>query len=478
MLDILHCTPEVAPFSKTGGLADVSSALPQALTRLGHKVDVVTPLYAAVDRARWGVRPTGRTFDVTLGGRTAGFEVFEAALPAGTRVLLLANDDLFGRERLYGTRDGDYPDNHVRFAFFAAAALRVVRAMRLRPDVLHCHDWQAGLVPVYNRVCHLDLFATVLTVHNLAYQGLFPDTAMVDAGLPWDLFNPEQVEFWGKVGYLKAGLVFADRITTVSPGYAREIRTPAMGCGLDGVLARREADVVGILNGADYDTWSPACDPYLPPDARFDADDLAGKRACRELLLRELRLPPTDGPILGAVGRFAEQKGFDLVAAALPDIVATGASVVLLGAGDREVEDLLSRSAELAPGRVALRIAYDDRLAHLIEAGSDFFLMPSRYEPCGLNQMYSMAYGTLPIVHAVGGLDDTVVDLDEDPARGTGLKLREPTAASLAARVRRAASLWSDRPAHRAAVRRAMAQRFSWEATARVYADLYASIAR
>lgn len=488
MLHVVHCTPEVVPFSKTGGLADVSAALPEALTRLGHAVVVVTPLYARVDRERHGVRATGHTLAVTLQGRTETFEVFEAHLPAGTRVVLLAHDGFFGRPELYGTRDGDYPDNHLRFAFFSAAVFRLLRAGRsspglvfdhvhpplTHPPILHAHDWQAGLVPAFNRLYHLDLCGTVFTVHNLAYQGLFPAEALPGAGLPWDVFNPEQVEFYGKVNFLKAGLVFAHRITTVSPGYAREIMTPEFGCGLDGVLRKRASDVVGVLNGVDYTEWNPETDHHLP--ARYGPGDLSGKAECRRVLLAEYGLEASDGPLFGAVGRLAAQKGFDLVAQVLPDLVKMGARIVILGTGDRDVEQALAEAATAHPGKVGLRIAFDNRLAHLIEAGSDFFLMPSRYEPCGLNQMYSLKYGTLPVVHAVGGLEDTVVDVTEDPERGTGIKFRAFTRDAFLHALRRAADLHADRAALDAVRRRGMAQDFSWDAAARTYEALYKQV--
>jgi len=464
MPHILHVTPEVLPFSKTGGLADVSRALPEALSRLGHKVTVVTPLYACVDRTK--VRQVPAMVQVRPAG--VAFDVYESVLPAGTRVLFLANDDLFGRPHLYATRDGDYPDNYLRFGAFSSAVFGLMRALRLYPDVIHCHDWQAALVPVYNAI-HLDLFATVLTIHNLAYQGTFPPDVLPVLGLPWDLFNLEQMEFYGKVNFLKGGLCFADRITTVSPRYAREVMTPLFGCGLEGLLARRAGVVHGILNGVDYGEWSPAYDPFIP--AHFSADAMAGKAACRAALVEKMGLSDGPGPIFGAVGRLAAQKGFDLLASVVPDMVALGARVVILGTGEALVEDMLARCA--IPGKVTVRIAYDNALAHLIEAGSDFFVMPSRYEPCGLNQLYSMAYGTLPIVHAVGGLDDTVVDVDEDPDQATGLKFRTFTAEALLDRVRRAISLYGDPERLQKVISRAMAQDYSWDVAARKYLTLY-----
>jgi starch synthase len=476
MLDILHATSEVVPYSKTGGLADVSSALPRAQAALGHRVHVVTPFYDCVDPARHRLIGSGRRFEVTIGGRTAEFEVLHADMGDGVTVVFLRNDDMFGRPSLYGTAAGDYDDNHRRFAFFCAGIFRVMRVLRIRPDILHCHDWQTGLVPAFNRLLLMDLFPTVLTVHNLGYQGLFPAHVLPETGLPWGCFNPSGVEFYGKVGFLKAGLVHADRVTTVSPTYADEVRTPDHGFGLDGVLRARGSDFKGILNGADYEIWNPLTDPHIP--ANFSSDDLSGKVECRRALLAESGLDETDGPLFGVVGRLATQKGYDLLAEILPDLVEMGGSVVMLGTGEPAVEKALADAAARFPGRVALRIAYDDPLAHRIEAGCDFFLMPSVYEPCGLNQIYSMKYGTLPIVHGVGGLRDTVVDLDEDHENATGIRFSPFGADTFRDALRRAGALFRNRDAHLRVVRRAMERDFSWGASASAYLELYQGILR
>lgn len=474
MADILHVTSEVVPFSKTGGLADVSSALPTALARRGHRVGVVTPLHGAVERTRHGVRPTGVTFPVTLDGSTRTFRIHEALLPGDVPVTLLECDELFGRPELYGTRDGEYADNALRFAFFAAAALQVPRLAGHRPDVWHGHDWQAGLVPLFNRFSDPHAAASVTTVHNLAYQGAFPADQLPATGIPWSLFHPDGVEFWGRFSLLKAGLVYADAVTTVSPTYAREVLEPEGGMGMDGVLRWLGSRFQGILNGADYDAWSPERDPHLP--ARYSAADLSGKAACRAALLEEYGLPEPNGPLFGVVGRFTWQKGYDLLASSLDDLVAVGGSIVLLGSGDREVEDTLRAAVARHPGRVGLRVAYDDGLAHRVEAGTDFFVMPSRFEPCGLNQIYSLRYGTLPVVHAVGGLEDTVRDVDEEPGRGTGLKFRGFDRDALVTALRRARALWDDRDRMDGTRVRAMAQDFGWDASARAYEELYARI--
>jgi starch synthase len=475
MMDILHVTPEVVPYSKTGGLADVLNALPRAQARLGHRVSVVTPLYDAVDLARHRVAPAGRSFPVTLGGRTFDFEVASADMGDGVTCRFLRNDDLFGRPRLYGDGDADYADNHLRFAFFSAAVFRMMRALRLRPDVVHCHDWQAGLVPAYNRLHLLDLHATVMTVHNLAYQGQFPAHVLPEVGLPWDVFKPDGIEFYGKVNFLKSGLVWSDRVTTVSPTYAAEVLHAEHGAGLDGVLRARGGDFVGILNGADYAVWDPRHDAHIA--APFGPDDLEGKAACRAALLDEVGLRGAAGPVFGVIGRLAAQKGHDLLAAVMPAIVAQGGVLVVLGSGDPAIEQAVQAAARQHPDRVAVRIAYDDGLAHRIEAGSDFFLMPSRYEPCGLNQIYSLRYGTLPIVHAVGGLQDTVIDLADDPERGNGFKFRAFEPSAFLGALARAFDLHRDPPRHRAAMRRAMAADFGWDVSARAYLDLYESIA-
>ncbi len=477
MADVLHVTSEVVPFSKTGGLADVCAALPEALSRRGHKVAIATPLYARVDRARYHVQPAGISFPVTLGDRTCEFQVFQSMLPAGTRVYLLGCDELYGRPELYGTRDGDYADNHVRFAFLAAAAFRLLRALRWRPDVIHGHDWQAGLVPAFNRWNHLELSGTVMTVHNLAYQGNFPAEVVPEVGLPWAAYRAEGgAEFWGRLSFLKAGMVCADAVTTVSPTYAREVRTPEGGVGMDGVLRALEERFSGILNGADYLDWDPASDHHLP--ATYSAKDLSGKAECRKVLLETFGLTEPNGPLFGVVGRLTSQKGYDLMGECLDDLVAAGGSLVALGTGERKVEEAFRAAVARHPGRVGLRIAYDETLAHRVEGGSDFFLMPSRFEPCGLNQIYSMRYGTLPVVHGTGGLEDTVRDVDEEPGRGTGLKFRSFDRASLAWAIRRARALWDDPEALRATRLRAMAEDFSWEASARAYEALYEKVSR
>ena len=472
-MDVVHVASEVVPFSKTGGLADVAGALPAAQAGLGARVAVITPLY---DRRRLGtVAGEAHPVRVTLGGRT-----LEARVPyteaGGVRTYHLDAPPLYQRAGLYGEGGVDHPDNALRFGFLCHAALALVRAENLKPDVLHAHDWQTGLVPLLVRERLGRVFDTVFTVHNLGYQGLFPPAALDQAGIPGSAFHPGGVEYWGQVGFLKAGLVSADRLTTVSPRYADEICTPEYGHGLDGVLRARRADLVGILNGIDDAVWNPATDPHLA--ARYSADDLSGKQACRAALCAEMEFParvPDHRAVLGIVSRFADQKGFDLIFEALPRLLERDVALVVLGAGEPRYEKGFRDLAAAHPDRVRVRVAVDEGLAHRIEAGADLFLMPSRYEPCGLNQMYSLRYGTLPVVRATGGLVDSVPDADASPD-GVGFRFEPPTADALLGAVDRALAAWNDVERRRTLQRRGMARDFSWRAAALKTLDLYAEL--
>lgn len=472
MLRILNVTSEVVPFSKTGGLADVSRSLPDALASSGHHVCTVTPLYRCVDRRDLSF--TGKILDVMLGGRIIQFGVHTTVTPAGVTIYFLDNDDLFGRDEIYGTRDGAYPDNHLRFAFFGAAVFDLIAAFDLDLDIIHCHDWQAGLVPLFNRIRYGNRYRTVMTVHNMGYQGVFPGYVTPELGIPWEVYTAEGVEFWGQVSFLKAGLFFSDRATTVSPTYAREVLTPETGYGMDGILRLIGGRFSGILNGVDYSQWSPENDSMIP--ARFSVDDMAGKEENRSALLQEFGLRDSGGPLFGVIGRLAHQKGYDLLAGVMPAIVRAAGMIVVLGTGERDVENMISSSAAGFPEHVAVRFIYNERLAHLIEAGADFFLMPSRYEPCGLNQMYSLRYGTIPIVHAVGGLQDTVIDVDDDPERGTGLKFSPFENQAFLDAVWRACQLFVDVDRMHQVRARGMKQDFSWSRSAGAYASLFKSL--
>ncbi len=465
---VAHLASEVTPFSKTGGLADVVGALPRALAGLGHDVTVVVPAHRTTLNGRVPGRPRGQIR--ALGYTAAVTELLDGRV----RVAFLDCPALYVRPALYSLAGQDYPDNPVRFAFFARAALGVIAQLG-GAEVIHAHDWQAALAPLLLRYDGKARFAmpaarTVLTIHNLAYQGGFPPWALEACGLPRRLFTMDVLEFYGGVNFLKGGLVSADAITTVSPTYAREILSPEFGCGMDGVLAARGDAVSGILNGLDVDEWDPSRDAHL--DRRYGVGDATeGKRAARDALARELGLAAGRRPLLGMVSRLAEQKGADLVTATLDTIVAKGFDVVVLGSGERRYEEALRAGQAAHPGRVAALVRFDERLAHRIYAASDLFLMPSRYEPCGLGQMIAMRYGALPVVTHTGGLADTVVDADDGD--GTGFILAELTPPALMTALARARKVLSSARRLQAMRATGMTRDFSWGASARAYVALY-----
>ncbi len=482
-LRILLIASEVAPFAKTGGLADVAGALPKALAGLGHDVRIMMPKYRGAEAHATDSRIVVPILRVPLGDRTAEGALIEAHDPSGVPVYLLEHEHYYNRDSLYGTADGDYWDNCERFVFFCRAALEGLARLeaarpgiRWQPQVIHANDWQTGLLPVYLRTLYRDhpllgSLATVFTVHNLAYQGVFWHYDMPMTGLGWDLFTPAGIEFYGKLNFLKGGLVFSDLLTTVSRTYAREIRSAAFGSGLEGVLEDRSRDLHGVVNGVDYEIWNPQKDSALAHP--YSADDPEPKAICRETLRRELGLQDAAGPVLGVVTRLAEQKGMDLVLDALPGILAEGCQLVVLGSGDPRLEDAFLAAAAAHPGQVAVRLGYADDLARRIYAGTDAFLMPSRYEPCGLGQLIALRYGGAPVVRRTGGLADTVTEFDPARRTGTGFIFDPFTADALLATVRRAASTYRQPAVWKALVRNAMAEDFSWDASAREYVTLY-----
>jgi len=456
---------EAAPLAKTGGLADVVGALPNALRSHGDEAAVVIPRYGSID-----LKGARRVYDVPVFLGLARFDTALYQAPAEFPLYLVDCPKLYDRKGLYGESGLDFPDNHIRFAVFARAALAVARFL-FRTEILHCHDWQAGLVPAYLRTAFRTdptFFGvkTLFTIHNLGYQGLFPRTALTDVALDPSVFRPDGMEFFGRVSYLKGGIAFADWLTTVSPTYAREIQTPEYGFGLDGALRARAGQLTGILNGVDYREWSPENDPLIP--ARYSPADLSGKRACKEQLIAEFGLPAEamDRPLLGIVSRFTRQKGADLLVEVAGRIVAEDVYLVALGTGDPEYEDFFRALAAEFPGRIAVRLGFDNGLAHRIEAGVDIFLMPSHYEPCGLNQIYSLHYGTVPVVRATGGLDDTIDS-------GTGFKFADYSGVAFLETVRRAVAAWSDAEGWQKMMRAGMERDFSWQKSAAAYSDLY-----
>ena len=472
---ILHVASEVAPFSKTGGLADVAAALPAALARLGFDLTIVTPRYRGIDLAG----PPVARVAVPLGATPIEARFHETTLADGPRIVFVDCPAFYDRDGLYGWRGEDHPDNARRYAFLCRAALEFVRADGWRPEVIHAHDWQAGLVPVYRWVAYadagfFDAAALVCTIHNLAFQGTFADR-LETLGLPPSMGAPAALEYWGGASFLKGAINFSHVITTVSRRYAEEILTPELGFGFDGVLAARRDDLVGILNGIDDRQWNPATDPFIPDP--FSADDLGGKLSAKRELLHRFHLPAEPEalarPLIGLVSRMVDQKGFDLLARLSDRLAGLGASIVLLGTGDPAHEAFWVALAERHPGTIGVRIGFDEALAHLVEAGADIFLMPSRFEPCGLNQMYSLRYGTVPVVRETGGLADTVQDVDPETGRGTGFTFVDDDPAALEAAIARAVAVFRRKTDWRRLQLAGMRQDHSWNASAREYVKVY-----
>ncbi len=464
---------ECVPYSKTGGLADVVGALPKALAALGHQISVFVPRYQnkpenppLVLRSISIPYATGLRFCSIRGGETHD----------GVTVYFVDYPPFFLRDGIYGDRNGDFPDNADRFSMLCRAAIEACKVLGI-PQIFHCHDWQTGLIPVMLKTVYaedwcLRNIATVFTIHNIGYQGVFAKGVMRQNMLPESLLDFGRMEYYGNPNFLKGGIVYSDLITTVSRKYAQEIQTEEYGFEMDGVLRLRYDRLWGILNGVDYDEWNPETDPYTATP--FSADDLAGKQACRADLLRTFGLNEDDSrPIIGIVARFAGQKGFDLVLEAAEELMREDFVLVVLGSGERRYEDMFRRWQAFAPERVGVRIAYDNGLAHKIEAGSDMFLMPSRYEPCGLNQIYSLRYGTVPIVRATGGLDDTVQHWVSETREGTGFKFYDYTSAGLVGVIREALWKFSDKAGWTELMKNGMKQDFSWSASAREYVRAY-----
>ncbi|HWP57965.1 MAG TPA: glycogen synthase GlgA [Candidatus Acidoferrales bacterium] len=475
-MNVLMISSEVHPLAKSGGLGDMVSSLAAALTHRGTTVSLVLPAYRSALKNADGVQETKIDCSGRIAGRLVPARVFKTMLAEGLAVYLVGGADYFDRPGLYGTADGDYPDNVERFAFFTRAALDLAPKIG-RWDVLHCHDWQAALVPVFRKAQkhlypELRDVKDVLTIHNLAYQGIFPPSSWSILDLPYFYFSISYLEFYGNINLLKGGIVFADALTTVSRRYAREITTPEYGCGLDGVIRSRRADLVGILNGVDYREWNPSLDPHIKKN--YGPEKLYGKRSCKAELQQIFGLPRRSSvPLLAMVSRLVEQKGLDIFLEVVEDILRYDLQLIVLGTGEQKYETALTELAPKYSGRLAVRTAFDNRLAHKIEAGADLFLMPSKFEPCGLNQMYSMKYGTIPIVRATGGLDDTIEDFDPLTMRGTGIKFPVYSGPALLEAVKRALAVYTNRRAWNQLVKNAMRANFSWENSAAQYARLY-----
>lgn len=470
---------EMVPFAKTGGLGDVVGALPRHLRALGEEVRVVIPLYPRFMGGRFDLERVEAALRLPFERREVTVGVFRWTAPEGLTVYFVAQGEYFDRDGLYGTSEGDFPDNAARFSAFSLAALEVCRLVGWKPDVVHVHDWQTSLAPAYLRHRYagdpvLGGARSVCTIHNLAHQGLFPQEAFALTELPPGVYHMDGLEFYGQVNFLKAGILFSDAVTTVSERYSREIQTEEFGCGLDGLLRRVSGRLRGILNGVDYGEWDPRRDPYLC--APYDAERLERKREDRAALLAECGLADTGSPVLGMVTRLSHQKGIDLLAGAIHRLMSMGLCLVVLGSGERRYEEALLRVSRRFPERAAVFLKFDNALAHRIEAGADMFLMPSRYEPCGLSQIYSLRYGAVPVVRATGGLDDTIESFDRSTGRGNGFKFSEYSPEALLRSVREALGCFAEPAVWTTVVRNGMAADFGWEAPAEKYRRLYREV--
>ncbi len=474
-MHIAFAASECVPFSKTGGLADVVGALPRALAALGHQVSVYVPRYRQTKLT--DPQTVVRSITIPFDDKYRFCSVVTAGSSAGVRFYFVDYPPYFDREALYGTAAGDYPDNAERFALFSRAVLEASKVLGV-PHVFHCHDWQSALVPVMLRTLYAGdpafrEVATVFTIHNMGYQGLFPPNVLPLLMLPWELFTISKMEFFGQLNFLKGALAFSDFVNTVSKKYSQEIQTTEYGFGLDGVLRSRAATVTGIVNGVDYDEWSPQTDKFIV--AKYSPLDLSGKLRCKQDLLNAFGVANggAEVPVIGIVSRFAAQKGFDLIAQIMDRLAREEMIVVALGAGDKPYEEMFQRFNKQFPNKIAVKVAYDNAIAHKIEAGADMFLIPSRYEPCGLNQIYSLKYGTVPIVRATGGLDDTIEPWDARTNRGTGFKFSDYTGDALLGTIRQALTAFKDQTGWQALMRNGMGKDFSWTNSAREYVRIY-----
>jgi len=471
---ITCCGSEGVPFSKTGGLADVVGALPQALAANGHEVQVLLPRYRMTKPGK--PLAIGKSITIPLG---AGFKyatIQDGGESGGVRTYLVEMPEFFDRDGLYQVNGADYPDNHLRFAAFSLAAIEFMKRLGTAPEVLHCHDWQTALVPIYLRNLYAgDSFfektGVVFTIHNIGYQGLFPPSILSEISLPGSLYNVDALEYWSRVNLLKGGIIFSDFVTTVSRKYAEEIQTAEFGYGLEGVLKSRADRLQGILNGVDYEVWSPKADKFIA--ASYGPEDLKGKEACKKDLLVKMGAlqPVLSRPVIGIVSRFATQKGFDLIAGIAEELMAMDLYVVALGTGEPQYEELFRNLAAKYPEKFLVRVGFDVALSHQIEAGSDMFLMPSRYEPCGLNQIYSLKYGTVPVVRATGGLDDTIENFNGKT--GTGFKFSEYAPETLLAAIRQAVDTYRQPKVWRQVMINGMKKDFSWGNSAKQYIKVY-----
>ena len=475
-MKIALISPEVVPFAKTGGLADVAGALPKALSKIGMDVVVVMPLYKMVDRVKFGLVDLRKKVSAPVDGKPVECSLFEGTLPGGVKTYFVDMPRYYGRDHLYTTKQGDYEDNAERFMYFSRVVPEVLKTVGFRPDVVHVNDWQSALVPLYLKAAYAgDGFfegtGTVCTVHNLGYQGVFWALDWHLTGLGMEYFTPAGLEFYGQINCLKGGLVYSDIINTVSRTYSKEIQTAEYGHGLEGVLTERAKDLYGIVNGIDYDEWDPANDHriYVP----YGPGDLKGKKANKSALQKELGLTEGNKPLVGMITRLADQKGLDILSEAMDGLLAMGVQFALLGTGDEKYHRLFGAIAKKRPRQVSVTLGFDPKLANRIYAGSDIFMMPSRYEPCGLGQLISLRYGTVPLVRKTGGLADTVKNYSVKTGAGNGFVFSEYSSKALLKAARAALAAYADKRAWKKLVTNGMNGDFSWEGSAKEYVKLY-----
>ncbi len=479
-MNILFAVSEAAPFAKTGGLADVAGALPEALAEAGDKIYLFLPLYGEIKVKYRGFIPETQVF-IPIGNRLLPGSIVSLSTPPANqhpnlKIFFIAQDELFDRPSLYGPAGTEYPDNGIRFIFFCRAVLDAVNLLNLDIDIYHSHDWQTGLIPVYLKTLYKKLpryqGGSLFTIHNLGYQGIQDKKLMPLTGLDWNEFTFEKLEFFDRLNLLKGGLVYADKLNTVSQAYSREILEPEFGFGLEKVLHERRDDLYGILNGVDYSEWDPASDPYI--DNHFRIGRMAGKKECKKKLALAFGLTFSEHkPLIGMVSRLVTQKGFDLILPLLEEVTKFAANFIFLGTGDKKIEARLVELSRQYPEQIAFTCGYDNRLAHLLEAGADIFLMPSHYEPCGLNQMYSLRYGTVPLVRTTGGLDDSITHFDPKTGTGNGFKFYHYRLSELKKTLTEALNIYQQPKLWYKLRANGMRCNFSWSQSAKKYRDLY-----
>lgn len=481
-MKIVSVASEMIPFAKTGGLADVAGTLTHEIRALGHEVIAFLPRYKGVDLQKSGFKVAIDRLLVELGGEKESARVYHSVDARGVQLYLIDHPGFFQRDQLYGTPMSDYPDNDRRFIFYQRAVLETLRALGIAPDIIHCHDWQTGLLCSYLKTLYArePLFKktkTVFTIHNLAYQGNFPPDSLPLTGLSWDEFKLEKLEFYGKISFMKGGLVYSDAVTTVSERYAREIQTKEFGCGMENVLASRKESLFGVINGIDYVEWNPETDPDITQN--FSTASTEGKKACKAALQKEngFKVRP-EVPVIGMITRLVDQKGLDILIPAMEDMAGRDLQFILLGTGDEKYHKILRELAKKHKDRFGIHIVFDGKMAKRIYAGSDLFLMPSYYEPCGLGQMIALRYGTVPLVRATGGLADTIHEFNPKTGKGTGFVFDDYSTSALLQALGRSLKAYQNQESWTALMRNTMTSDFSWAASARKYVEIYQAVSR